>query len=87
MRDGLVMDAQDGGATGTGIMANGGTYSFTLPGGSTSTPLPGAFYILYALGWKSGAILTTLSEAFARVADLRTGNDTGVNLNMLKVVP
>lgn len=86
-RDGLVVDAQNGGTTGTGIMATGGTYSFTLPGGSASTPLPGAFYILHALGWKSGTILTTLSEAFARVADLRTGNDTGVNLDMVKVAP
>jgi hypothetical protein len=86
-RDGLIVDTLNAGATGTAIMASGGTYSFILPGGSTATPLPGAFYVMHALGWKSGEILTTLSEAFSQVADLRTGNATGINLNMVKVAP
>jgi hypothetical protein len=87
-RHGLIIDTIDAGTTdpGTGIMANGGLYSFTLPGGSSSSPLPGAFYTLHALGWKSGAILATLSEAIPRVADLRAGNDD-VDLDMLKVLP
>lgn len=85
-RDGIIVDAINAGASGTGIMANGGAYSFSLPGGSGSSPLPGAFYSLHAIGWKIGSKLTTLSVVIPRIADLRTGDDT-VNLDMLKVMP
>ena len=85
-RDGIIVDAINAGAGGTGVMASGGAYSFALPGGSAASPLPGAFYALHAIGWKIGSKLTTLSVAIPRVADLRTGGDT-VNLDMLKVVP
>jgi len=86
-RDGLIVDAINAGSTGTGLMANGGAYSFTLPGGSSSTPLPGAFYGLHAIGWKAGAVLSTLSVGIPRIADLRSGNDTNLDINMLKIVP
>jgi hypothetical protein len=61
-----------GPGSGSYIMAN-------LPGGSLSNPLLGAFYGVEALGWSS----TSLGIGIPRVADLRTGDDTNVDMQML----
>jgi hypothetical protein len=62
------------------MMSNGGLYTMAnLPGGSLSNPLPGAFYGVEALGWSS----TSLGIGIPRVADLRTGDDTNVDMLML----
>jgi len=61
-------------------MSGGGSYTMTnLPGGSTTTQLAGAFYGVEALGWSP----TALGIGIPRVADLRTGNDTNVNMQMI----
>jgi hypothetical protein len=63
-------------------MMSGGAYAMSsLPGGSPIAPMPGAFYGVEALGWSS----TGLSRAVAVpcIADLRTGNATGINMTMV----
>jgi hypothetical protein len=61
-------------------MSGGGSYTMTnLPGGSPTTPLPGAFYGVEAIGWST----TALGIGIPRVADLRTGDDTSINMLML----
>jgi len=64
------------------MMSNGGSYVMTnLPGGTLADPLPGAFYGVEAFGWSS----TTAARAIAMpgLADLRRGNDTKIDLDML----
>jgi hypothetical protein len=61
-------------------MSGGGSYTMAnLPGGSPSAPFPGAFYGVEALGWSS----SSLGIGIPRVADLRTGDDTNVDMQML----
>jgi hypothetical protein len=61
------------------MSSNGGSYTMpNLPGG-----FPGAFYGVEALGWSS----TSLGIGIPRVADLRTGDDTDVNMQMLMLLP
>jgi len=63
-------------------MSGGGGGSYTmanLPGGSSSTPLPGAFYGIEALGWST----TTIGIGIPRVADLRVRDDTHVDMLMM----
>ena len=68
----------------SGQMSGGGSYSMSnLPGGSSKTPLSGAFYGVEALGWST----TALGIGIPRVADLRTGDDTGVDMQMLLLLP
>jgi hypothetical protein len=65
-------------------MSGGGSYTMAnLPGGSPATPLPGAFYGVETLGWSS----TSLGIGIPRVADLRTGDDTNVDMQMLMLLP
>jgi hypothetical protein len=62
------------------MSSNGGSYTMpNLPGGSPATPLPGAFYGVEALGWSS----TSLGIGIPRVADLRFGDDSNVDMQML----
>lgn len=71
---GMIVDSQNIGS----IMMSGGIYpQFTLPGGSSSTPLPGAFYGMYGIGWSSNQI----AAGAVRGIDLRTGNATA-NIQM-----
>jgi hypothetical protein len=61
------------------MSSNGGSYTMpNLPGG-----FPGAFYGVEALGWSS----TSLGIGIPRVADLRNGDDTDVNMQMLMLLP
>ena len=70
------------------LEGNGGDYTVpNLPGGTETTPLKGAFYTLYALGWDSARPLTFLAAAIPKIADLRTGSDTHVDMTMVKVRP
>jgi len=58
------------------LMGNGGNYTMpNLPGGTSGTPLPGAFYGIDAFGWSSTNALYK-SIAIPQIVDLRTGNDT-----------
>jgi hypothetical protein len=52
-----------------------------LPGGSPANPLPFAFYGVDALAWSSST--PAKAVAIPAAADLRTGDDTGVDMNML----
>jgi len=76
VHDGMIVNTMSvssqmsGGGSGFYTMAN-------LSGGSSSTPLPGAFYGVEALGWS-----TTALGIGASVADLRIGDDTSVDMLM-----
>jgi hypothetical protein len=63
-------------------MMSGGAYAMnSLPGGSPIAPMPGAFYGVEALGWSSTE--STRAVAVPGIADLRTGNATGINMTMV----
>jgi hypothetical protein len=65
-------------------MGSGGAYTMpNIPGGTTAKPLPLAFYGVEALGWE--ALHPRLHKAIAvpAIADIRTGSDSGVDMNML----
>jgi hypothetical protein len=70
-------------------MLTGGTYSMpNIPGGTPAKPLPLAFYGVDAIGWSSTAINPVSMRhykaiAFPAIADLRIGDDTSTNLDML----
>jgi len=72
---GMIVNTIDVGS----VMGMGGTYNMpNLPGGSPTTPLPGAFYGVEALGWSPA-----FGIGIPRVADLRTADDTNVDMQML----
>jgi hypothetical protein len=86
MDTGLLFAVHDGMIVNTipvdGQMMSGDSYTMTnVPGGTPTTPLRGAFYGVDALGWSS----TTSAKAIAipRIADLRTGNAAGIDMNMI----
>jgi len=63
-------------------MGSGGAYAMpNLPGGTTGTPLPGAFYGIDAVGWTASPSIYK-AIAIPQLVDLRTGNDTA-NMQML----
>jgi len=83
---GMIVNTLNNGNYGSmsSLMMSGGSYTMAnLPGGSSATPLPGAFYGVEALGWSP----TALGIGIPRVADLRTGDDTGVDMQMLMLLP
>ncbi len=78
VHDGLIINTMSVGSQ----MSGGGIYTMTnLPGGSPPTPLPEAFYGVEALGWSTSALWIGIP----RVADLRTSDDTGVDMLMMKL--
>ena len=86
MTNGILFAVHDGMIVNTmsvsSQMSGGGGGSYTmanLPGGSSSTPLPGAFYGIEALGWST----TTIGIGIPRVADLRVRDDTHVDMLMM----
>lgn len=65
-------------------MGSGGAYSVpNIPGGTAAQPLPLAFYGVEAVGWQ--ALFPRLHKAIAipAIADVRTGDAAGVDMNML----
>ncbi len=78
VRGGMIVNAMSIDAQ----MSTGGTYTLSnIPGGSTASPLPGAFYGIDAVGWTSSPSIYK-AVAIPQVVDLRTGDDTA-NLQML----
>jgi hypothetical protein len=80
VHDGMIVNtlSSNNYANMSNLMMNGGLYAMpNLPGGSSTSPLPGAFYGVEALGWS-----TTALGIGASIADLRTGDDTSVNMLM-----
>ena len=64
------------------MSAPGTSYTVSgLPGGAAGSLLPFAFYGVDALAWSS----TTQAKAISvpAVADLRAGDDTGVDMNLV----
>ena len=64
-----------------------GTNPYTtgnLPGGVAATPLPNAFYDLYALGWNAAQPDTTAATGVASGVNLQTANGTA-DITMNKV--
>ncbi len=77
---GMIVDAVDVNSQMTVTTNNG--YSLTnLPGGDATTPLPGAFYGLEAVGWTSSPSIYK-AIAIPQIVDLRKGDDTA-NMDML----
>ncbi|HUI66643.1 MAG TPA: DUF4382 domain-containing protein [Nitrospirota bacterium] len=78
VHDGMIVNTMpvnsqmSGGGSGFYTMAN-------LPGGSSSAPLPEAFYGVEALGWST----TTIGIGLPRVADLRVSDDTDIDMLMM----
>ncbi len=61
-------------------ISNGMTYTLSnLPGGSLSTPHPLAIYGVEAIGWTSNHA----AVAIPALADLSTGDATGIDMNMI----
>jgi hypothetical protein len=88
MTNGILFAVHDGMIVNTmpvnSQMSGGGAYTmFNLPGGSPTTPLPGAFYGVEALGWST----TTLGIGIPRGADLRIGDDIAINMLMMMFQP
>jgi len=86
MTNGILFAVHDGMIVNTmsvsGQMSGGVSGAYTmdnLPGGSSTTPLPEAFYGVEALGWST----TTIGIGLPRVADLRVSNDTNVDMLMM----
>jgi hypothetical protein len=82
VHDGMIVNTIDVSNPMMGI--GDGSYTMaSLPGGSSSQPFPEAVYGVEAIGWSSTS--STIGIGFPRVADLRTGNDTSVNILMMKL--
>ncbi len=79
---GMIVNAKD---VGTTMMAGGGSYTMTnLPGGTTTTPHPRAFYGVEAVGWSPVHPFSVRAIAFPPgLADLRTGNASGITMKMI----
>jgi hypothetical protein len=69
----------------SGYLASSGTYSITLPAGTASSPLPGAYYYAYLRVWNSAHPVTTMRVIPVNsVIDLRnTSSVTGLNILLL----
>jgi hypothetical protein len=68
----------------TKLAANSGTYSVYLPAGSTSAPVPGAYYYGYLRVWNSSQPKTTMKIIpINSMIDLRTTSTiTGLNITL-----
>jgi hypothetical protein len=65
-------------------MATGGPYTMpNMPGGTPGDPHPLAFYGVEAIGWDSLTPRPHRAIAIPAIADLRTGDDTSVTMDML----
>jgi hypothetical protein len=69
-------------------MAVGGPYTMpNMPGGTPGSPHPLAFYGVETIGWSSspmpGSNKLFRAIAIPAIADLRTGDDTSVNMDMI----
>ena len=69
-------------------MAVGGSYTMpNMPGGTPSNPHPLAFYGVEAIGWSSslmpGSMKRYRAIAIPAIADLRTGDDMNVTMDMI----
>jgi hypothetical protein len=65
-------------------MATGGPYTMpNMPGGTLADPHPLAFYGVEAIGWDSLTPRPHRAIAIPAIADLRTGDDTSVTMDML----
>jgi hypothetical protein len=65
-------------------MATGGVYTMSnMPGGTPGNPHPLAFYGVEAIGWNSLSPRLHRAIAIPAIADLRTGDDTSVTMDML----
>ncbi len=81
---GMIVSAINVGNQGGNQMAMGGTYTLpNLPGGTTATPFPLAIYGVEAVGWEAAHPRLHKAIAVPAITDIRTGNDAGVDLNML----
>jgi hypothetical protein len=64
----------------TGMMSSSYTLA-DLPGGTTATPLSGAFYGIDAVGW-SASNAAYKAIGISQIVDLRTSDDTATTTMM-----
>jgi hypothetical protein len=66
------------------LAANTGTYSVTLPAGTTGAPVPGAYYYGYLRVWNSAQpMLTRKVIPINSMIDLRSTNTvSGMNVTL-----
>jgi len=72
-----------------GLLAGGTPADYridNLPGGSPADPFPRGIYGIEAFAWSS-ATPTAMAISIPRTADLRTGDDTQVNVNLWQIGP
>lgn len=89
---GMIVNAMSVGQSAGNQMATGGTYTMpNIPGGTPAKPLPIAFYGVEAIGWSTGTMPALMRHykaiAIPAIADLRIGDDTSTNLDMLPLWP
>jgi Domain of unknown function (DUF4382) len=70
------------------LMPTGGSYTMpNIPSGTAAKPLPLAFYGVEAVSWSTGTMPASMRHykavAIPAIADLRIGDDTSTNLDML----
>jgi hypothetical protein len=64
-------------------IVSGGTYTMqNLPGGTSSHPLPNAFYGMEVFGWSS-SVPATRAIAVPRFVNLSTADAAGIDLNLM----
>jgi hypothetical protein len=85
---GMIINAMSVGQSAGNQMATGGTYTMpNIPGGTPGSPHPLAFYGVEAIGWSSspmqGSNKLFRAIAIPAIADLRTGDDTSVTMDMI----
>jgi hypothetical protein len=77
---GMIVNAIDVGS----LMGTGASYSLpNVPGGTPANPLPLAFYGIEAVGWEAARPRLHKAIAVPAIADLRTGSDAGITMDML----
>jgi hypothetical protein len=65
-------------------MVTGGSYTMpNMPGGTPVNPHPLALYGVEAIGWSSSPMPSLRAIAIPAIADIRTGDGMGVDMNML----
>jgi hypothetical protein len=85
---GMIINAMPVGQSAGNQMATGGTYTMpNMPGGTPGNPHLPAFYGVEAIGWSSspmqGSNKLFRAIAIPAIADLRTGDDTSVTMDMI----
>ena len=80
LRNGLIVTSQNIDSL---LVGNGGSFTINnIPGGSTTTTIPGAYYTAYVRAWNSADKAIRANGSVASPIDLTQGSATGVAINL-----